>query len=125
MTLSSSGSSLGSSFAGQANLEAARMESQANPPPDAAKLLDQLATLREENANLRIGLSRRDLIGQANGILMATHQVTAETAFLALVRISQATSIKVHDLAAEIVTIGDIPRDLIAVDGWTPRDLEE
>jgi len=43
----------------------------------------------EHEANLRAGMDNRDVIGQAKGILMERHKLTADQAFGVLVRVSQ------------------------------------
>ena len=56
--------------------------------------------LRAEVDHLRIALTGRDLIGQAKGILMERHGISADAAFDRLVRISQTTNTKLHEVAA-------------------------
>ncbi|MEV1117968.1 ANTAR domain-containing protein [Actinosynnema sp. NPDC049800] len=51
----------------------------------------------------------RDLIGQAKGILMERHKLTADQAFTVLVRTSQRTNIKLRDLATHLVHTGELP----------------
>lgn len=52
---------------------------------------------------LQTAIESRDTIGQAKGILMARHQVDADTAFGMLRRLSQERNVKLRDLAASIV----------------------
>lgn len=56
---------------------------------------------RRENLNRAIAARHR--IGQAQGILMARHGLTAEEAFQALKRQSQRTNIKLHTIADKII----------------------
>ncbi len=53
--------------------------------------------------NLTRALESRDVIGQAKGILMAQHQLTAEAAFEMLRRISQTRNLKLREVAAHVV----------------------
>ena len=64
-----------------------------------------LAAARNEEG-LRLALTNRDLIGQAKGILMERHKITGQQAFLLLVRVSQATNVKLRDIAEELVSTG-------------------
>jgi GAF domain-containing protein len=59
--------------------------------------------------HLQIALANRDLIGQAKGILMERHSITADAAFSVLSRISQAENRKVLELAADLVETGKLP----------------
>jgi GAF domain-containing protein len=54
-------------------------------------------------------LSSRDVIGQAKGILMERHGVTADAAFSVLSRVSQAENIKLAEVARRFVETGDLP----------------
>lgn len=57
----------------------------------------------EVQEQLRDGLERRDIIGQAMGILMERYGLTAERAFAVLARLSKHTNRKLHLLAEELV----------------------
>jgi GAF domain-containing protein len=46
---------------------------------------------------------RRDVIGQAKGILMARHELDEETAFATLVRFSQTQHVKLYDVAVQLL----------------------
>jgi GAF domain-containing protein len=59
--------------------------------------------------NLRYALVGRELIGQAQGILMERKRVTAEQAFDMLCRASQYLNIKLRDVAKALVDTGEIP----------------
>ncbi len=63
----------------------------------------------EHEANLRAGMNNRDVIGQAKGILMATHKLTADQAFGVLARVSQELNRKLVDVARELTDTGAVP----------------
>jgi GAF domain-containing protein len=62
----------------------------------------------EHEANLRIGMGNRDVIGQAKGILMERHRLTAEQAFGVLPRVSQEMNRKLFDIARELTDTGAV-----------------
>ena len=72
---------------------------------------------REEIANLHAMTSSRDIIGQAKGILMERHRLTADGAFEVLRRASQTHNVNVRTLSAQLADTGDLPD---ATDSW-PR----
>ena len=53
-------------------------------------------------------LGNRDVIGQAKGILMERHGVTADAAFSVLSRVSQAENIKLAEVARRFVETDDL-----------------
>ena len=57
--------------------------------------------------NLEKALVRRDVIGQAKGILMNQYDVDADEAFARLRRASQTTNTKLYDVAAWLVACRD------------------
>jgi ANTAR domain-containing protein len=63
----------------------------------------------QRNEQLNRALGTRDLIGQAKGILMERHKLTAEQAFMLLVRASQASHMKLRDIAEQLTTMGELP----------------
>lgn len=63
----------------------------------------------EHEHNLRRGLDNRDLIGQAKGILMERHKLTADQAFAVLARVSQELNRKLVDIARELAETGAVP----------------
>ena len=63
----------------------------------------------EHEEHLRGGMTHRDLIGQAKGILMERHKLTADQAFGVLVRTSSFTNRKLRDIADELTTTGQLP----------------
>lgn len=60
--------------------------------------------------NLSRGLANRDIIGQAKGILMERHKLSADQAFELLSRYSQHTNRKLHEVAFELASTGQIPQ---------------
>ena len=54
-------------------------------------------------------LGNRDIIGQAKGILMERHRVTADAAFAVLSRVSQAENMKLAEVARRFVETGELP----------------
>ncbi|WP_245784633.1 GAF and ANTAR domain-containing protein [Geodermatophilus amargosae] len=64
-----------------------------------------LAGAQQED-RLRTAIASRDLIGQAKGILMERHRLTADQAFAVLVRASSHTNRKLADIAEELSTTG-------------------
>jgi len=55
-------------------------------------------------------LGNRDVIGQAKGILMERHGVTADAAFSVLSRVSQAENVKLAEIARRFVETREFPR---------------
>jgi GAF domain-containing protein len=62
----------------------------------------------EKVRHLRIAVSRRDLIGQAKGILMERYKIRADQAFSLLVRVSQDNNCKLYDVAEELTRTGEL-----------------
>jgi GAF domain-containing protein len=67
-----------------------------------------LAGAEHEQA-LRRGMDHRDLVGQAKGILMERHKLTAAQAFAVLARVSQEQNRKLFDIACELTDTGEVP----------------
>ena len=63
----------------------------------------------EHEEHMRAGMSTRELIGQAKGILMERHKVTSAQAFALLVRTSSLTNRKINDIAEELSATGQLP----------------
>jgi len=63
----------------------------------------------EGRRQLRAAINSRDIIGQAKGILMERYQMGADAAFQLLVRTSQSTNVKLHDVAVELCERRTIP----------------
>jgi GAF domain-containing protein len=78
-----------------------------------AGLALSVAEAREEEErraeNLRQALITRQLIGQAQGILMERERITAEQAFDVLRRASQHLNTKLREVAQELVDTGERP----------------
>jgi GAF domain-containing protein len=64
----------------------------------------------EQESHLRAAVSSRDVIGQAKGILMERHKLTADQAFGVLTRVSQEMNRKLVDVARELSDTGEVPR---------------
>ncbi|MGW4371321.1 GAF and ANTAR domain-containing protein [Nocardia takedensis] len=62
-----------------------------------------------EVSQLEHAVDTRDLIGQAKGILMERHKLTAEQAFALLIRTSQHTNTKIVDVADYLTHRGELP----------------
>jgi GAF domain-containing protein len=62
-----------------------------------------------EVEQLTEAVTRRTIIGQAQGILMERFGVDADRAFQVLVRVSQQRNTKLHDIAVEVVTTRRTP----------------
>jgi GAF domain-containing protein len=63
----------------------------------------------QSKEDLRIAVSTRELIGQAQGILMERFKITDDLAFRLLVRASQDTNRKLRDIAVELTATGELP----------------
>jgi len=74
-----------------------------------------LARFRIEH-NLWSAVDARHLIGLAQGILMERYSISSEKAFAVLRRYSQNHNRKLHDIAASLVSTGELPE--------RPSDLE-
>lgn len=60
-------------------------------------------------AHLHLALANREMIGQAQGILMERERITADEAFDILRRASQHLNIKLRDVAQNLVETGEQP----------------
>ncbi|MEU7530268.1 GAF and ANTAR domain-containing protein [Saccharothrix sp. NPDC042600] len=67
-----------------------------------------LATAQQRE-HLGEAVRTRDLIGQAKGILMERHKLTADQAFAVLARASQLTNSKLRDIAEQLTRTGELP----------------
>ena len=68
-----------------------------------------------QQAGLARSVATRQLIGQAQGILMERHKITADQAFGLLVRVSQHRNLKLREVASALVRSGELP------DGQSPN----
>lgn len=66
------------------------------------------AAVRKQSQLLR-AVGTRELIGQAQGILMERHKITPDAAFGRLVRVSQDRNRKLRDVAEDLVSSGELP----------------
>jgi GAF domain-containing protein len=64
---------------------------------------NQLRAQHDLAAQLEAAIASRDLIGQAKGLLIARHGLDAEAAFAMLRAESQATNLKLRDVAAKLL----------------------
>jgi GAF domain-containing protein len=60
-------------------------------------------------SHLRAAVSTREVIGQAQGILMERFKITGEMAFQILMLASQDSNRKLRDIADELVSTGELP----------------
>jgi GAF domain-containing protein len=61
-----------------------------------------------DRSALMATVKTRNLIGQAQGILMERHRVTADEAFALLSRVSQQENVKLRDVADRLVSTGTL-----------------
>ncbi|MER7476100.1 ANTAR domain-containing protein [Streptomyces sp. NPDC126510] len=90
--------------------DSGRTEGAAPPAPSgAAPPEEDGQDLRAEVTQLRRAMQTRPTIDLARGILMASFGLTPEAAWSVLVRTSQNTNTKLHDLARDLVgTVGGL-----------------
>jgi transcriptional regulator with GAF, ATPase, and Fis domain len=62
----------------------------------------------QQKEQLSKAVSARDLIGQAKGILMERHKLTADQAFTVLARVSQETNTKLVEVALLLTETGEV-----------------
>ena len=62
----------------------------------------------EREANLRLALATRETIGQAIGILIERHKLTASQAFDLMVQVSQRSHVRLRELADDLVRTGTL-----------------
>jgi transcriptional regulator with GAF, ATPase, and Fis domain len=63
----------------------------------------------QSKLDLRTAVTTREVIGQAQGILMERFKITEDLAFRLLVRASQDTNRKLRDVAEELTATGQLP----------------
>jgi GAF domain-containing protein len=85
-------------------------ESEAMAVGYAAHVSLALSALERE-ANLSRAMQSREIIGQAMGILIERHRITASQAFDIMVHASQRTNVKLRVIAEELVRTGTLPQD--------------
>lgn len=95
----------------------------ASPPgafgPDAEQVGTLLAAHaavatahKRTEAQLRVAIDSRDVIGQAKGILMERYGITAEQAFDRLIAASQTANMKLRDVAEKLTNPGALGPDM-------------
>lgn len=62
----------------------------------------------QEQEHLRKAVAARDVIGQAKGVLMERHKISADQAFSVLARASQQTNTKLVDVARSLTDTGQL-----------------
>jgi len=75
----------------------------------ALESAEERAAHRTSTGNLTEALRTRELIGQAQGILMERERITSEQAFDVLRRASQHLNVKLREIAATLVETGESP----------------
>jgi GAF domain-containing protein len=83
--------------------------------PGDTRLISLFATLAalalheaQRTDQLREAISRRDLIGQAKGILMERYRISGDAAFATLARASQAANVKLAEVARQLTETGEL-----------------
>jgi ribosomal protein S18 acetylase RimI-like enzyme len=61
-----------------------------------------------EQRQLGVALTTRDLIGQAKGVLIERFKITGDQAFALLVEASKTTNLRLRDVADRLVTTGEL-----------------
>lgn len=74
---------------------------------------------RRRADNLQAAMRSREVIGQAQGILMERERITADQAFDWLRRASQRLNVKLRDVADSLVETGEVPDP----HGWNRPDV--
>ena len=81
----------------------------ATPARLALESAEERATDEAKTGNLHEALRTRELIGQAQGILIERERITAEQAFDVLRRASQHMNVKLREIAQTLVETGESP----------------
>jgi GAF domain-containing protein len=83
--------------------------------PGDTRLISLFATLAalalheaQRTDQLREAISTRDMIGQAKGILVERYRISGDAAFAALARASQATNVKLAEVARHLTETGEL-----------------
>jgi GAF domain-containing protein len=89
-------------------------KTQAFSPGDT-RLISLFATLAalalheaQRTDQLREAISRRDMIGQAKGILVERYRISGDAAFATLARASQAANVKLAEVARHLTETGEL-----------------
>jgi GAF domain-containing protein len=98
---------------GALSLYADQVAAFSDPHERVAVLLATFAALALAEAQradqMHDALGNRDIIGQAKGLLMERHRITADAAFGVLSRVSQAENMKLAEVARRFVETGELP----------------
>ncbi|MCW2666818.1 MAG: hypothetical protein JWN57_1780, partial [Frankiales bacterium] len=89
--------------ADRADAEQVRGDRDAARQDRLAAAEDRAKAAEAREAAALLGLTTRNVIGQAQGLLMARFNITADEAFSRLVAESQRRNVKLHSIAAEHV----------------------
>jgi hypothetical protein len=105
-------------------LDGQNRDQQSHAADGVEQLRADLATAREKIANLERALTSNRRIGAAVGILMYRHKITYDQAFELLRVASQESHRKLHDIAEDVLTLGQIslPHGLHRIQPGTPTD---
>ena len=100
---------------GALNLYAARPDHFTSGDVETARIVAAhgsvvLARARSER-NLWVAVDSRHMIGMAQGLLMERHGLTDDRAFALLKRVSQNSNLKLRDVAAQLLSTGELPAD--------------
>lgn len=74
----------------------------------------------QKSSHLVAALGRRDVIGQAKGVLMERYKITAEQAFGLSAKASQESNLKFHEVAERLTHSGELGRRTPEVTGSRP-----
>lgn len=74
----------------------------------AARAVRERSTLEGKGRELQEALLTRDIIGQANGILMERLKITPDDAFDVLRRSSQSLNLKLREVARALTETGEL-----------------
>lgn len=107
--------------AGQTAVDPARY---AAPMPNQSLQRDDIAAAQEIISHLQDGLHTRTVIGQAQGILMERHRLSAEDAFTRLRICSQLLNRKLRDVATDLARTGEEPLPEVLLDERAAREQQ-
>ncbi|HEX5428698.1 MAG TPA: ANTAR domain-containing protein [Pedococcus sp.] len=96
----------------------------AAPMPNQSSQKDDIAAAQEIISHLQDGLHTRNVIGQAQGILMERHRLSAEDAFTRLRICSQLLNRKLRDVARDLARTGEEPLPDVLLDERAAREQQ-
>ena len=76
---------------------------RADPETDCTPAAEALEQAVNEIEGLSTAVERRTVLGQATGLLMAAHSLSADQAWYVLTTYSQTTNRKVYEIAVDVV----------------------